>query len=56
MHRVLEVHQSTIVDLPRVQFINDDVEVPVSGTPEPEVTPTSPNSGEEVEQSNKRAI
>ena len=33
---VLELHQSSIADLPRVQFIDDDAEVPVSGTPEPE--------------------
>ena len=50
---VLEVHQSSIVDLPLEQFIDDDAEVPVSSTPEPEVVPSSPNSGEEVEQSNQ---
>ena len=50
---VLEVHQSSIADLPRVQFIDDDAEVPVPSTPEPEVVKSSPNSGEEVEQSNQ---
>ena len=34
---VLEVHQSSIADLTRVQFIDDDDEVPMPGTPEPEV-------------------
>ena len=52
---MLEVHQSTIADLPRVQFIDEDAEVPMSGTLEIEVTSTSPNSGEEVEQSNQES-
>ena len=51
---VLEVHQSSIADLLRVQFI-DDAEVAVPNTPEPEVVPSPPNSGEEVEQSNQRS-
>ena len=50
---VLKVHQSTVADSPRIQFIDDDAEVPVPGTLELEVTPTSPNSGEELEQSNQ---
>ena len=50
--RVLEVHQTFIADLPRVQFIDDDTDVSVPGTPEPEVVSSSPNSGEEVKQSN----
>ena len=36
-----------------MQFIDDDAEVPVPSTPEPEVVPSPPNSGEEVEQSNQ---
>ena len=55
-NRVLEVHQSTIADLPRVQFINDDAENLASGTHEPEVTPTSHSLGKKVEQSNQGFI
>ena len=36
-----------------MHFIDDDAEVPVPSTPEPEVVPPSPNSGVEVEQSDQ---
>ena len=36
-----------------MQFIDDDAKVLVLGTPESKIVPSSPNSGEEVEQSNQ---